>query len=93
MVEIKDESITLIVNSEVVASARFTRHAAADAKAHRSSRAMPPGCSLATRRSRRWCSLNGAPLTAQISLLARRRVTAGEGPIGGRAAQATVGVR
>jgi hypothetical protein len=51
-IHISEDFMALEVNGEVVATARFSQYAAAEATERGSSRPAPPGCSAAARRSR-----------------------------------------
>ncbi len=52
MIEISDESMTLVVGGEIVASARFSQHAAADGNGAWIVSTTPRDCSPATVPSR-----------------------------------------
>jgi len=51
-IRINEDFMTLTVDDRVVATARFSQHAAADGKARGSSPRTPLGCSAAIRPSR-----------------------------------------
>ena len=52
MIEINDEYMSLMLDGEIIATARFSEHAAADRNAAWIVSTHPLGCSAATRPSR-----------------------------------------
>jgi hypothetical protein len=62
MIEMNDEYMSLVIDDKLVATARFSRHAAADGDDAWIVSTTPPDCSAATRPSRHWRWLNASRL-------------------------------